>query len=101
VYKRQVLWAVLIPLVPLAAWAIWVLAKGTDVSILEKMGHLLPLLAILALILFVIFRKSRSIVELEDEGQGAPIFVLLLLFAGFLLVVGCELFFVDDVFGEH
>jgi len=96
---KDVLWAVLLPIVPLAAWAIWVLAKGTDVSILEKIGHLLPLLAILALILFVIFRKSRSIVELEDEVQGAPIFVLLLLFAGFLLVVGCELFFVDDVFG--
>ena len=92
---------VLLPLVPLAAWAIWASVKGADVSIAGKLWHLLPLLAILALILFVIFRKSRSIVELEDESRGAPIFVLLLLFAGFLLAVGCELFFVDDVFGEH
>jgi len=96
---KDVLGAVLLPLVPLVVWAIWALVKGADVSIAGKLWHILPLLAILALTLFVIIRKSQSIGKLEDESQKAPLFVLLLLFTGFLLTLGCELFFVDDIFG--
>jgi YYY domain-containing protein len=91
--------SVLLLLVPLAVWAIWALVKGADVSIPEKLWHLLPLLVISALALLIIIRKSQTMKKSEDEGEKAPLFVLLLLFTGFLLTVGCELFFVDDIYG--
>ncbi len=96
---KEVSGAVLLPLIPLAAWAICVLATGTEASILGKLWHLLPLLVILALALLIIIRKSQMMRKSADEGEKASLFVLLLLFTGFLLAVGCELFFIDDIFG--
>ena len=99
--RQGILWAILIPLLPLAIWAVWALSTGAGFSVPGKLWHLLPLLAILALTLFIIIRKSQSIGQLEDESRKAPLFVLLLLFTGFLLIMGCELFFVHDLFGTR
>jgi len=38
--------------------------------------------------------------KLGDDGEKASLFALLLLFVGFLLIMGCELFYIDDLFGE-
>ena len=97
---REVSWAILIPLLPLAIWAIVALATGAGLlSILGKFGHILPLLIVLSLILLVLIKKSQRAVKPENEGEKAPLFILVLLFTGFLLLMGCELFYVDDLFG--
>jgi len=91
--------AILVPLLPLAIWVVWELAMGAGfLSILEKFGHVLPLLLVLWLVLLTIIRKSQSIGKLDNKGEKASLFVLVLLFTGFLLLMGCELFFIRDLF---
>lgn len=96
---KEVSGAALLSIVPLAAWAICVRVSGLEVSILGKLWHLLPLLVILALALLIIIRESQRIRQSGDEGGKALLFVLVLVFSGSLLTVGCELFFVHDLFG--
>jgi len=96
---QKTAWAILLPLIPLAAWAFSVLARQADFSIAGKFLQVLPLLAVLALILYIIIGKSQRLAKLGDDGEKASLFALLLLFAGFLLTMGCELFHIDDLFG--
>ena len=96
---QHILWAILIPLLPLAIWAVAELATSAGFSILGKFWHILPLLAILSLILLIIIKKSQRIGKLEGEGERAHLFVLVLLFTGFLLLMGLELFFIIDPHG--
>ncbi len=96
---KESLWSIVLPIIPLAAWLLWGLATHTDASILQKFVHILPLLAILFLVLLVIFRRSQIMAKSGDEGEKASLFVLLLLFTGFLITMGCELFYVNDLFG--
>ena len=97
---QKVAWAIILPLIPLVAWAIYVLVKQADFSIAGKFLQVLPFLAILALILYIILGKSRRMAKSEDNGHKASLFALLLLFVGFLFIMGCELFYIDDLFGE-
>lgn len=73
-------------------WAIVVLATGGGVSIWGKLGHLVPLLILLGLIILAIVRRIK---EAGTDNRSA-IFTLLLFFTAILLTVGCELFYIDD-----
>jgi len=96
---RGLLGAVLVPLLPFIVWAVWELATGAGfLTILGKFGHVLPLLLVLWLVLFTIIKKLQSIGRLDNKEEKASLFVLVLLFAGFLLLMGCELFFLKDLF---
>ena len=96
---REVLGVILIPLLPLAIWTVWDLTTGAGFSIPGKFWHILPLLLVLSLILLILIKKSQSTGETENEGKKAHLFILVLLFAGFLLLMGLELFFVRDPHG--
>jgi YYY domain-containing protein len=86
-----------IPLLPLLIWAVWALATGLGfLSILEKFGHILPLLLVISLILFILIKKSQRAAKFEDNGNRSTLFVFVLLFIGFMLLMGLELFFVRD-----
>lgn len=89
-----------IPLLPLLVWAVWELTMGAGpLFILEKFGHLLPLLLILSLILLILIKKSQRAAKLENNGDKSTLFVFVLLFTGFMLLMGLELFYVQDPHG--
>ena len=77
---------------PWIVWAIVVLATGGESSIWGKLGHLAPLLILLALILLIAVQKVK---EAEVVEPSVP-FALLLFFTGLLLTLGCEIFYIDD-----
>ena len=84
----------------LSLWIIWVivvLATGGGVSIWGKLGHLILLLIPLALVLLIIVRRIAG----ADTDNRSALFTLLLFFTAMLLTVGCELFYVEDVFGNR
>jgi uncharacterized membrane protein len=90
----------LLPLLPLATWAVWTLTTEAGAfSILEKFGHILPLLVVLSLILVVLTKRPRRETNSADNRDKAPLFVMLLLFTGFLLLMGLELFYIRDPHG--
>ena len=103
--RWQVLIAVLIPLLPLIFWAFtvnWDLVQHWTVAsphffshFLDRFGHILPLLTILSLILFLLIRKLRAIKESDNGVEKVPVFALFLLFVGFLLIMGCEVFDIE------
>jgi len=87
---------IFVSLAVLSLWVIWaivVLAIGGG-HIWGKLGHLAPLLILLALTLLVIVQKVRRTRVIA----GSAIFALLLLFTALLLTIGCELFYVEDAF---
>jgi YYY domain-containing protein len=89
-----------IPLMPLLIWAVWALATGLGfLPILEKFGHILPLLLMISLILFILIKKSQRAARFEGNGDRSTLFVFALLFIGFMLLMGVELFFVQDPHG--
>ena len=99
---RSISWlrVCLISLAVLSPWVIWaiaVLATGGGVSVWGKLGHLAPLLIVLALIMLIAIRKIAT----ADTHERSAIFALLLFFTAMLLTVGCELFYVEDVFGDR
>jgi YYY domain-containing protein len=95
-----ILAAILLPLLPLATWAVWTLTTEAGAfSILEKFGHILPLLVVLSLILVVLTKRPRRETNSADNRDKAPLFVMLLLFTGFLLLMGLELFYIRDPHG--
>ena len=95
---RYVIIAVAVfPLLPYIFWAIWSLADHASfVSVLEKFGHILPLLLIIYLIIFILIRRLRAAAASDESASRASIFVSLLLFVGFMLLMGLELFYVRD-----
>ena len=96
---RGLLGVILVPLLSFVVWVVWRLAAGADfLSVLDKFGHILPLFIVLWLVLLIIIKKSQSMGKLDNKGQKASLFALLLLFTGFLLLMGCELFFLRDLF---
>jgi YYY domain-containing protein len=82
---------------PLIVWAIVVLATGGESSIWGKLGHLAPLLILLAIIALIAVQKLKKAEAVE---LSLP-FALLLFFTGILLTVGCELFYMNDIFGNR
>jgi len=98
--RWDILAAILLPLLPLATWAVWTLTTEAGAfSILEKFGHILPLLVVLSLILVVLTKRPRRETNSADNRDKAPLFVMLLLFTGFLLLMGLELFYIRDPHG--
>ena len=92
--------AILVPLLPLIVWAIWTLtADAGFIAILEKFGHILPLLAVVSLALLIIIERTRRAVGTDDSGERAHLYLLMLLFTGFMLLMGLELFYVQDPHG--
>ncbi len=98
--RRANIGVILIPLLPLLIWAVWALATGLGfLSVLEKLWHLLPLLLILSLILLILVKKSQSALKIENNGDKSSLFVFMLLFTSFMLLMGLELFYVQDPHG--
>jgi uncharacterized membrane protein len=102
--KWEITGVISIPLLPLLIWAVWALATGLGfvsgfVSILEKFGHILPLLLVISLILFILIKKSQRAARFEGNSDRSTLFVFVLLFIGFMLLMGVELFFVQDPHG--
>ena len=99
---RSLSWrgACLVPLAILLPWVLWAVVAavtGGGGLVWGKLGHLAPMLIVLAGILLVVVRKTRN----ADLGERSALFALLLFFAAFLLTVGCELFYVKEVFGNR
>ena len=97
-----VLLAVAVPVLPFVIWAVASQAGGVGLlAAMGKLWHVLPLIIVLILALLVIVKRAQRVVA-SDDGDGgeerASIFAMVLLFTGFLLVMGCELFLVKDFF---
>ncbi len=100
---NKVAGAVLIAALPLILWGTLELAIGifnadigeSILSLGKMLVHLLPLLIIVAGILFNIFNG------VEKPGNGNMLFVFSLLFTGILVTIGCELFYIGDVFNNR
>lgn len=96
-------WA-LLPLIPFLLWAVleFLVSLFTSsalaglAAIGGKFLNLLPLLIILSVGLLVMVRLVRR----EEDGES-PIFALGLILVGFLLIMGVELFYVQDIFGTR
>lgn len=95
--------AILLPLLPFIIWAAtvdWPMVQswvglGPE-FLLDKFGFLLPALILLSLILIIVVKKLRAASGTGERVEMAPIFALILFFMGFLLLMGCELFNIDD-----
>ena len=94
---RRACWVSLAVLSPWIIWAIVVLATGGASSVWGKLGHLAPLLIPLALTLLIIVRRIAG----GNTDKRSAIFALLLFFTALMLTVGCEVFYIDDVFGNR
>ena len=95
--------AILFPLIPITLWGAevnWQLvsrwAEASPAFFLDKFGTLLPALIVLTLTLILIFSKRRTNNNDSTRVEKAPIYALILIFLGLLLLIGCELFNVDD-----
>jgi YYY domain-containing protein len=103
--RNRVIGAILLVLFPLIIWCICELAIDTFTSgigdnlssVWQKSWHLLPLLSVMVLTLLSILKG----VECPEMGQRSNLFTLLLLFTGLLLTMGCELFYIRDVFNTR
>ncbi|MFW6125568.1 MAG: DUF2298 domain-containing protein [Chloroflexota bacterium] len=84
-------------LLPWFVWAIAVQVAGGGVAVGVKLWHLVPLLALLAVLLLAIVSRLKA-AEARDHSVT---FALFLMFVAFLLITGCELFYVSDVFGNR
>ncbi|MDY6916501.1 MAG: DUF2298 domain-containing protein, partial [Chloroflexota bacterium] len=94
---RRAAWVCLPVLLLWAVWAIVMAATGGGASVWAKLGHLLPLLILLALALFLIVRRATA----ASGRERSVLFALLLFLTAVLLIVGCELFYIRDVFGNR
>ncbi|MBI4297063.1 MAG: hypothetical protein HY676_00845 [Chloroflexi bacterium] len=92
-------WALLGLWLAAATAYILVRGEGGGWDLMIKMGQVLPWLAILSLALFLIRARLRR--AREGWGDDSSFMALLLLFLGFLIIAGVELFFVLDVFGNR
>ncbi len=111
-HRRPFLWAAAIPLFPFALWALVELGLtigGVSHGLLEGMrsigeaflaigarfGVLLPALVVISAVLWVLFRKAS-----RDGGTTSAMqFALLLISFAFVLLLGAELFHIEDQFG--
>ena len=110
--RRPFLWAVVIPLFPFVLWALVELGltiAGVSHGLLEgkrsigeaflaigaRFGVLLPALVVIAAVLWVLFRKASR----DGGATSAMQFALLLLSFAFGLLLGAELFHIEDQFG--
>lgn|GEM_PF-1520778 len=104
--KWAILLAICIPLLPLIVWGPTVdwgyiekLYKPdyeVHLYFLWKFLRLMPLFILVSLIILTAFKKWRGIAESESEGQKAHLFTLIILFAAYMLFIGCELFNIND-----
>lgn len=97
VSRRTVVWVCLPVLLLWVVWAVAVAATGGGASVWAKLGHLLPLLILLALTLLLVVRRATA----TPVEERSVLFALLLFLTAVLLVVGCELFYLRDVFGNR
>ena len=103
--RNKVIGAVLLTFSPLILWSVSRLAIdilsssiGDSLpSIWQRSGHLLPLIAIIILILLSILKR----IEDADRDKRSGLFALLLLFTGLFLTMGCDLFYIRDVFNTR
>lgn len=115
-FKRSIyFWAAAVPLVPFALWSLAELGMtlagsrkllrpentGSFAEALLSIGsrfwHLLPFIFLIGLALALIFRRAA-----EDRGRSAAVqFALLLMLFGLMLVMGTDLFYVADFFGNR
>ena len=99
-------WGALVLSTPIAVWTTIVFLtgaiQGEAVEALSEIGWrivwTLPLLALIALALWLIFRVGSN----ADQRATVPVaFAILLVFAGLFVTLGPELFRIVDVFGNR
>lgn len=100
-------WPALPILAPVLLWGVVEIAldgpiKGSS-SLLHKLWQLLPLMVVLYIALFSVIKRIWRASKSAESGKanGSDTFVLLILSAGILLTLGCELFYIGDVFGNR
>ncbi len=107
ILRPWMLWTILPTIVPVLLWGIVRIATDGPAdgssSLLRKLWQLLPLMVILYASLFSILRQMAIVGEPGQEPveRRSDTFVLLLILTGFFLTLGCELFYVADVFGSR
>ncbi|MFQ5826595.1 MAG: DUF2298 domain-containing protein, partial [Dehalococcoidia bacterium] len=102
---REMAVSALLVLLPLALWSLARLMVSAFTGgwgdglglVLEKFWHLLPLLAVLTFALVLIFRMAQR----GSEEEGSSLFALTVIFFGLFLTLGCELFYLRDLFGNR
>ncbi len=111
-HRRPFLWAAAIPLFPFVLWALVELGltiAGVSHGLLEgtrsigeaflaigaRFGVLLPALVVISAVLWVLFRKASR----DGGATSAMQFALLLISFAFVLLLGAELFHIEDQFG--
>ena len=102
---NKVAGSILITALPLILWGAVELAFGilnsdigqSSISIGKMVGHLLPLLIMAAFILFSIC----SGVESPRIKNDNILFILSLIFISIWITIGCELFYIGDVFNNR
>ena len=111
-HKSPVFWAIVIPLLPFAIWAgveLGLTIAGVRTGLLEgerslsegllaigsRFGRLLPGFVVVSLLLGLLFRKAS-----REGAASAPLqFALLVMTFAFVLLLGAELFHIEDQFG--
>ena len=110
--RRPLFWAAAIPLFPFALWALVELGltlAGVSHGLLDgersitesflaigsRFGRLLPAFILIAAVLWVLFRKASR----DGAATSATQFALLLIAFAFVLLLGAELFHIEDQFG--
>lgn len=110
--KLPAFWAIAIPLVPFVIWVgveLGLTVAGVRMGLLDaersmveallaigsRFGRLLPVFVVMSLLLGVLFHRASR----EETASAAVQFVVLLLTFGFLLMLGAELFHIEDQFG--
>lgn len=103
--RSRVIGAALLTFSPFILWSVCqlgidILASSTGDSLSfigQRLGHLLPLLAIIIITLLGILKR----IEHPDINQRSMLFVLLLFFTGLFLTMGCELFYIRDIYNTR
>ncbi|MBI2846539.1 MAG: hypothetical protein HYX82_01510 [Chloroflexi bacterium] len=107
--RAGVFWALALLMFPFVLWATAKLLIGTleegiwgglrDIS--QRLGLLIPLILLIFLAGYALIRRLKAYAEGLSTDNRSLCFALALLFFGFLITLGTELFYIEDLFGTR
>ncbi|MBI2906050.1 MAG: hypothetical protein HYX92_00190 [Chloroflexi bacterium] len=108
-WQRRDALAALLVLAPLALWVLARLGVGIFTNevpkslqdIPRKIVSVWPYALAVGLVLFMSVNRVRALKRQESRGWGAGVFATTLLLLGLTLILGCELFYIKDVFNNR